>query len=77
MKKILLTLAVLATVVCFSSCNKKCNCLVYVAGISTEEEFTLDELNEKFNTNYKKCSDLNTVVEVLGAKAGTDCSVTL
>lgn len=77
MKKVFLALALVATVACFSSCNKKCNCLVYVAGVSTEEEFTLDELNEKFNTDYKKCSDLNNVVEVMGVKAGTDCSVTL
>lgn len=77
MKKVLLALAVVATVACFSSCNKKCTCLVYAAGVSTEEEFTLDELNDQFNTDYKKCSDLNTVVEVMGVKAGTDCSVTL
>lgn len=70
-------MAVIATVACFSSCNKKCNCLVYAAGVSTGEKFTLDELNEKFNTDYKKCSDLSTVVEVLGVKAGTDCPVTL
>ena len=77
MKKIFLAIAVIATVACLSSCNKKCNCLVYAAGVSTEQEFSLDELNEQAGTNYKKCSDLNTVVEVAGVKAGTDCSVTL
>ena len=77
MKKIVLALAVIATVACFSSCNKKCNCKVYAGGTSTEQEFTLDELNEQFNTDYKKCTDLNTVVEIAGIKAGTDCSMTL
>ena len=77
MKKVLLALAVVATVACFSSCNKKCNCKVYVNGISSEQELSIDELNEKYNLDIKKCSDMNNVVEVGGVKMGTDCSFTL
>lgn len=77
MKKILLSLAVIATVACFSSCNKKCNCMYYVNGTSTEQEYSLDELNEKYGLDIKKCSDMNNVVEIGGFKAGVDCTVTL
>ncbi|MBQ9588241.1 MAG: hypothetical protein IJR26_10360 [Bacteroidales bacterium] len=61
MKKVILALAVVATVACFSSCNKKCNCKASVAGVSvsTEKEIELDEINDTYNTDYKKCSDVN------------------
>ncbi len=59
MKKILLTLAVVATVACFSSCSKKCNCKF---SDGRELEYDLDEMNEQFS-NYgvtiDKCGDLN------------------
>jgi len=77
MKKIVLALAVIATVACFSSCNKKCNCKVFAGGTYTETEFSLDELNEKYNLDIKKCSDMNNVAEIGGVKMGTDCSGTL
>ncbi|MBP5190322.1 MAG: hypothetical protein J6031_05350 [Bacteroidales bacterium] len=77
MKKILLTLAVIATVACFSSCNKKCNCVYYANNTSTEVEYSIDELNEKYNLDIKKCSDMNNVIEIGGFKAGVDCTVTL
>lgn len=73
MKKILLSLAFVATVACFASCAKNCTCTVYVDGLSTEEEFSLDELNEKYNLDLKKCSDMNTVEEVMGVTMGTSC----
>ena len=76
MKKVLLALSVIATVACFSSCTKKCDCKVFVAGVSTENEYTIDELNKSFGTDYKKCKDFNNVVEIAGVKAGTDCSGT-
>ena len=77
MKKVILAIAVIATVACFSSCNKKCNCKVYVNGISSEQELSIDELNEKYNLDLKKCSDMNNVIEVAGVKMGTNYSFTL
>ena len=77
MKKIVLALAVIATVACFSSCNKKCNCVYYANNTSTEVEYSIDELNEKYNLDIKKCSDMNNVAEIGGIKMGTDCSGTL
>ena len=44
---------------------------------STNGHFSLDELNEKYNLDIKKCSDMNNVVEVAGVKMGTDCTGTL
>ena len=58
MKKVLLALAVVATVACFSSCNKKCTCKTGIGTTTVEEEFDLDELNDKYNTDFKKCSDM-------------------
>ena len=72
MKKVFLALAVIATVACFSSCNKTCTCKTYVAGVATESEVSLDDL-KKDNENIKKCSDVNTVVEVMGVQAGMVC----
>lgn len=59
MKKIVLTLAVIATVACFSSCSKKCNCK-FANG--SEVEYDLDEMNDQFSSygvNIDKCSDMN------------------
>ena len=33
MKKIVLAIAVIAVVACFSSCNKKCTCKTYANGV--------------------------------------------
>ncbi len=69
MKKIVLALAVIATVACFSSCNKHCTCKTYVAGVvtTTTEDVELDK------DTYKKCSDMNTIVTVAGTKNGLEC----
>lgn len=68
MKKVILTLAAFAVVICMSSCKKTCTCKTYVAGIAgAETEVDLDK------DNFKKCSDMNTVVEVAGIKGGMEC----
>ena len=69
MKKVLLALAVVATVACFSSCNKKCTCKTYALGVvtSTTEDVELDK------DSYKKCSDMNTIVTIEGTKNGMEC----
>jgi len=69
MKKIVLALAAIATVACFTSCNKHCTCKTYVAGVvtSTTEDVELDK------DSYSKCSDMNTVVEINGTKNGIEC----
>lgn len=61
MKKVVLALAAVAVVACFSltSCNKKCTCKATVLGVTTETEQTIDELNKTYGTDYKKCSDFS------------------
>ena len=68
MKKIILALAVIATVACFSSCNKHCTCKVYAAGVvvETREDVELDK------DTYKKCSDKNQIDMTLG-KTRVEC----
>lgn len=74
MKKIFLALAAIVTVACFASCDKTCSCTTYAGGSSTESEFDLQELQDKYpDLNIKKCSDLNTKVEVAGIAAGMEC----
>ena len=70
MKKIMvicaatLMLAGLAT-----SCNKKCECKTYLAGVVTSTtELELDK------DSYKKCSDMNTVIDINGTKNGIECT---
>lgn len=68
MKKVILTLAAVAVVVCMSSCKKTCVCKSYVAGIAgPETEVELDK------DNFKKCSEMNTVVTLSGIKTGLEC----
>ena len=73
MKKVFLALAVIATVACMTSCNKKCTCRTYVAGVvaTTTEDVELDK------DTYSKCSDMNTVVTVAGTKNGIECEAAL
>lgn len=61
MKKVVLALAVVATVACFSSCTKTCVC---TTGMTSTE------------TTIKsgKCSDLNTSTTVLGVTTKTECT---
>lgn len=71
MKKVVLALAAVAVVACFSltSCNKKCTCKTYAAGVvvQTTEDVELDR------DTYKKCSDLNTIV-LADPKTGMECN---
>ncbi|MBP5326821.1 MAG: hypothetical protein J6Y98_02770 [Bacteroidales bacterium] len=58
MKKIVLALAVIATVACFSSCSKKCTCKMPTGEVT----YDLDEMNEQFKqygVQIDKCTDLN------------------
>ena len=65
MKKVVLTLAALATVACFTSCKKTCNCKTYAVGkVVNEEEVEL---------KGDKCSDMNTVVAMGEVKTGLEC----
>lgn len=68
MKKVVLALAVIATVACFSSCNKNCTCKTYAAGVvmGNPEEI---ELNKDV---YKKCSDMTKII-VADPKTGLEC----
>lgn len=61
MKKVVLALAVIATVACFSSCSKTCSC---TNGVTTTE------------TTIKngKCSDLNTSTTMAGVTVKTECT---
>ena len=67
MKKIVLALAVIATVACFSSCNKKCTCKTYVAGVvtATDEDIEIDK--------DKKCKDYTAIITE-DPKTGVECS---
>jgi len=67
MKKIVLALAVVATVACFSSCKKTCTCKTYLLGqvTATAEDVELGDND--------KCSDMNTVVTVENTKNGMEC----
>ena len=59
MKKVLAFAAALVLVVAFTSCDKKCTCTTKVGGIESTTTFNLDELNEKYKTDYKKCSEFD------------------
>lgn len=52
-----------------ASCKKTCTCTTYLADevVSTTEDIELD------GTNYKKCSDLNTIITMDGKKTGNEC----
>ena len=68
MKKVLVLLAIVAFVACFTSCDKECVCRPYAAGIvvDTDDDVDLE--------SGKKCSDLNAiVVDNDGNKNGVEC----
>ena len=69
MKKVVIALAAIAMIACFTSCNKVCTCKTYAAGvvIATAEDVELDK------DSYKKCSDMNTIATVAGTKNGIEC----
>ena len=67
MKKVVLTLAVMATVACFASCKKTCNCKTYVADkVTNEEEVDLADGKDK-------CADMTTGVQMGDVKTGYFC----
>ena len=68
MKKVLVLLAIVAFVACFTSCDKECVCRTYAAGIvvDTDDDVDLE--------SGKKCSDLNDIfVDNDGNKNGVEC----
>lgn len=70
MKKVLLIAAAcLLTAAISTSCSKTCTCKAYIDGklLSTTSGMPLD------GENFKKCSDMNTIVEVNGIKNGMEC----
>lgn len=69
MKKVVLALAVMATVACFSSCSKNCTCTEWLNGEKKgTKEISKDKLKEG-----QKCSDLSTIIEYNGKKNGFEC----
>lgn len=70
MKKILVVLAAVAFVATLASCKKTCTCTGYVNGVAVAESAEEIELD---GTNYKKCSELNSVITVDGKETGTKC----
>ena len=68
MKKVFLALGVIATVACFTSCQKTCTCKTYANGVlvSTQEDVEVSD--------GKKCSDLNAIIiEDEAHLTGTKC----
>lgn len=59
MKKIVLALAAIASIAIMTSCEKKCSCDVTVLGVTTNYEYSRQELEDKYNVTIKKCSDMN------------------
>ena len=68
MKKVVLSLAVVAFVVSLASCSKTCTCTTYLAGTAgASEEVELAEGKDN-------CEAMSTVVEMPGAgKSGLEC----
>ena len=52
-----------------TSCNKKCECKTYAAGVVVGEPYEM-ELDKD---SHKKCSDLNTITMLGGVKTGVEC----
>ena len=68
MKKVVLALAVIATVAMFGSCKKTCTCKTYLAG---ELQSTTEDV--ELSGDYKKCADMNTIITIDGNKTGMEC----
>lgn len=67
MKKVVLTLGVVAFVAAMTSCSKTCTCKTYVGGqvTTTTEDVELG--------NYDNCEAMNTVVDLGLGKTGIEC----
>lgn len=59
-KKLLAIVAAVVLVAAFTSCDKKCTCTTTIGGITSESEINVSELNDKYGTDIKKCSEFNT-----------------
>ena len=70
MKKVFLALAMIASVACFTSCNKSCTCTMYIAG---NVAYTNDDVDPGDN----KCKDLNTIATIAGTQNGLECKSNL
>ena len=70
MKKVFLALAAIAIIATVSSCNKTCTCTTYVNG---NEVSTVDDIDISENDHIKKCSDMNSSVELLGQTSEVKC----
>ena len=57
-KKVLAIVAAVVLVAAFTSCDKKCT--TTIGGITSESEINVSELNDKYGTDIKKCSEFNT-----------------
>jgi hypothetical protein len=57
MKKLFCLLLVGGLLVSFASCKKTCTCEVWIDGVKTTNS------NYTLPSEYKKCSDVNTIVE--------------
>ena len=68
MKKVVLTLAVMATVACFASCKKTCNCKTYdpTGKVTSEEEVELADGKDN-------CADMTTGLTMGEVKTGLFC----
>lgn len=69
MKKVLLTLAVVATIAGLSSCKKTCTCTTYAAGSAV----TSTEVNLSDYDGVKKCGDLPLNNYSSALKTGIKC----
>ena len=68
MKKVMLSLAALAMVVCFGSCKKTCNCKTYdpTGKVINEEEVDLADGKDN-------CADMSTGLTMGEVKTGLFC----
>ena len=67
MKKVILTLAVVAFVASLASCKKVCTCTTYTPGFPTV-------VDENVEIDDGECSDMNTVVGEGAEKTGMECN---
>ena len=76
MKKVLIAMAALAMVSAFASCSKTCTCSTYVNG-DIVENLTVENIDISDSDKYKKCSDMNSSVTLLGQTTEVKCKMQL
>lgn len=67
MKKVVLSLAVIATVACLASCSKTCTCKSTLNGTVIETKTGVEK------GDYKKCADMNKSETIMGQTAAFEC----